>query len=179
MSPYREAPSPTRTCPRCTTGLRRRALADAYIEECLQCAGFFVSTELIPRVVDALDLGGEVISTFPPGAPELPTGSPTYLKCPRCSDIMNRKLFASGAKVVVDVCSQHGIWFDDAELRAVAMFAAGGGMERAASRDAAERAHRAAQAKRPRETSNLAPMSTAELERATLLEILWNVFTFW
>lgn len=148
MDPYRDAPAFARHCPRCADGLLRRTLADAQLEECRSCKGVFVEHDLVERIVDALDLGGEVISTFPrgdAGPASEPQGGPTYLKCPRCAVVMNRKLFATGAKVVVDICAQHGVWFDAAELRAVAEFAAGGGMERAASRDAAERARREAQ----------------------------------
>lgn len=148
MGPYRDAPVLTRTCPRCAAGLTRRTLADAHIEECRNCKGVFVEHELVERIVDALDLGGEVISTFPRGAvgpAAEPQGGPTYVKCPRCAVVMNRRQFATGAKVVIDICAEHGMWFDAAELRAVADFAAGGGMERAASRDAAERARREAE----------------------------------
>lgn len=153
MHPYREAPPPARPCPRCAAGLMRRALADASLDECRSCGGVFVDAELIPRIVDALDLGGEVIATFPRGAAgpgQEPTSGPTYLKCPRCAVIMNRRLFATGAKVIIDRCAEHGIWFDAAELRAVADFAAGGGMERAAERDQAARDARAAAEKQRR-----------------------------
>jgi Zn-finger nucleic acid-binding protein len=113
----------------------------------------FVEHKLIERIIDALDLGGEIMTTFPRGAAGPGNerhGGPTYVKCPHCAVVMNRRLFATGAKVVIDVCGEHGFWFDAAELRAVAEFAAGGGMERAARRDAAERAqHRAQRATRP------------------------------
>lgn len=163
MSPYREAPPPARVCPRCSGGLRRRALADVHVEECPGCKGVFVEIGLIPRIVDALDLGGEVMSTYPRGAVPMavePQG-PTYLKCPRCSGIMNRRLFATGAQVIIDRCIEHGIWFDAAELRAVADFAAGGGMERAASRDAAERAERATRDANERARRQLQPADPA------------------
>ncbi len=146
MHPYREAPPPARPCPRCSEGLARRALADEHIDECRGCGGVFVESALIPRIIDALDLGGEVIATFPRGPVgpgHEPTTGPTYLKCPRCAVIMNRRLFATGAKVIIDRCAEHGIWFDAAELRAVAEFAAGGGMERAAERDQLAREQRA------------------------------------
>lgn len=182
MSPYRDAPVLGRTCPRCAGELARRALADAHIEECRACKGVFVDSKLIPRILDALDLGGEVISTFPRGAagPTVePYLGPTYLKCPHCSGIMNRRLFATGAKVIVDLCAHHGMWFDAAELRAVADFAAGGGMERAAKRDAAERARREAQ-QYPRHAPIVpeAPATVKE-EGPSLLLTLLEFFIHW
>jgi Zn-finger nucleic acid-binding protein len=178
MSPYREPPAPERRCPRCGGGLSARSIADATVEECARCGGVFVASGLVPRVVDALDLGGEVISTFPPRAPQWPSTT-TYLRCPRCATVMNRRLFATGAKVVVDICAQHGIWFDDAELRAVAVFAAGGGMERAAARDAAERARRERDAHRTTSAARQELTQVPELdERTSLLGTLWELLRF-
>jgi Zn-finger nucleic acid-binding protein len=149
VDPYRAPSALLAPCPRCAdVDLAPRALADARIEECLRCAGVFVPAALMPRFLDALDLGGAVLEEFPKGQPVAHPGGPMYVKCPRCQVVMNRRLFATGAKVVVDVCKAHGIWFDDAELHAVAAFAAGGGMERAASLDAVQRAAERADAER-------------------------------
>jgi Zn-finger nucleic acid-binding protein len=142
VNPYREASAPDLTCPRCGVGLTSRAIADARVDECSRCAGVFVPSLLMPRVTDALDLAPEVIAQFPEGTPVPHPGGPMYVKCPRCRSVMNRRLFAPGARVVVDECRGHGVWFDDAELRAVADFVADGGMERARKAEAAERARR-------------------------------------
>lgn len=185
MSPYREAPPPSRVCPRCAGALSRRALADTHVEECPSCRGVFVEIKLIPRIVDALDLGGEVIETFPRGEVQLAVeaNGPTYLKCPRCAVIMNRRLFATGAQVIVDRCAEHGIWFDASELRAVADFAAGGGMERAAQRDAAEREKRAADAERTRRQQRPAEsgvhVATNYDPDTSLLEDILHFFRRW
>jgi Zn-finger nucleic acid-binding protein len=132
VNPYREASEPDLTCPRCGLALTSRALADARIDECSRCAGVFVPARLVARVTDALDLAPEVIAQFPHGRPLADRGGPMYVKCPRCKNVMNRRLFADGARVVVDECRGHGIWFDEAELRAVAEFVAAGGLERTA-----------------------------------------------
>jgi Zn-finger nucleic acid-binding protein len=112
-------------------------VGDARIDECPSCEGVFVEHGVLRRLLDPGDLGGEVLAGFAPGTPELTTrGGPMYVKCPRCRGVMNRRQFASGARVVVDVCRGHGVWFDTAELRAVAAFAEAGGMARAAAADA-------------------------------------------
>ncbi len=40
-----------------------------------------------------------------------------YLKCPVCSNFMNRVSFGSKSGVVVDRCKEHGIWLNAGELR--------------------------------------------------------------
>ena len=139
MNPYRETPEPEHPCPRCGVELAPRAIADVRVDECSKCAGVFVPAALMPRLTDALDLANEVIAAFPEGEIVDFHGGRMYVKCPRCKGVMNRQLFAPGARVIVDVCRGHGVWFDDAELRAVADFVAAGGMERARRVAAAEK----------------------------------------
>jgi Zn-finger nucleic acid-binding protein len=150
--PYRESVAPGRPCPRCRLALDRRELGDAVVDECAACAGVFVGREVMPRIVDPLDLGGEVARAYPRGHPVAVAPGPLYVPCPCCGTVMNRRQFAAGAKVVVDVCRDHGVWFDTAELRAVADFAAGGGMERAARE---EEQRLAAEARRHRTDDRL------------------------
>jgi Zn-finger nucleic acid-binding protein len=57
--------------------------------------------------------------------------------CPTCGTSMNRKLFASGSGVVVDVCRSHGTFFDAGELPAIIDFVMAGGL--AKSRRTTER----------------------------------------
>ena len=59
-----------------------------------------------------------------------PAGGKMYIKCPTCSTLMNRKLFATGAGVVVDVCRTHGTFFDAGELPAIIEFVRAGGLVR-------------------------------------------------
>jgi len=127
--PYRdgEAPPLLDICPRCQRGLSRRHVADVTIDECQQCGGVFVPGALIPRFLDGLDLGGEVMATFPPGTPTNEEGL-AYARCPKCATYMNRRLFAKRAKVILDVCRKHGMWFDEYELRAIAVFGSRGGV---------------------------------------------------
>ena len=135
MTVYRDAPAPSRACPRCALALDERAVGDASVDECASCRGVFVARELLPRLLDSFDLGLEAAMVFPRGEPTAVQPGPLYVACPICRRLMNRRLFATGAKVIVDSCYDHGVWFDAAELRAIVDFAAGGGMERAAEAD--------------------------------------------
>jgi Zn-finger nucleic acid-binding protein len=171
--PYRDFAAPNRPCPRCGFSLGARQVLDARIDECPSCEGIFVDKALVPRFLDPLDLGGEVLSSFPDGSPESLQGGPMYVKCPRCAVVMNRRQFATGAKVIVDICRDHGVWFDADELRAVAAFAEGGGMEKAAEADTRRRARERADAERDqlaerRQVTTHSRWSTAEGQRSLL-----------
>ena len=119
MDPYRAAGTPTRPCPRCSVGLGSRRLLDVSLDECTRCGGVFVPAALMARVVDPLDLGGEILEAFPSGTPA-PERAVRYTKCPMCATVMSRRLLAHRSSVVVDECSQHGSWFDEHELRLIA-----------------------------------------------------------
>src|SRR5258708_28779953 len=61
-----------------------------------------------------------------------------YVPCPVCGNLMNRVNFANCSHVVVDVCMQHGTWFDRDELRRIVEFIRAGGLETARARQIAE-----------------------------------------
>jgi Zn-finger nucleic acid-binding protein len=102
-------------CPECSEGalagipLERFA---ATVHECPDCQGVWISRELIERL-------GETSEPAPPPLvpARLKTTSPPpsrfYRPCPVCGALMNRK---GCGGVVVDVCTEHGVWFDPGEL---------------------------------------------------------------
>ena len=54
-----------------------------------------------------------------------------YIRCTVCQNLMNRRSFAQGSKVIVDVCRAHGTWFDANELPRIIEFTMKGGLEKA------------------------------------------------
>jgi Zn-finger nucleic acid-binding protein len=40
-----------------------------------------------------------------------------YIPCPVCSQLMNRQLFGVKSSVVVDICHDHGLFFEPGEIR--------------------------------------------------------------
>jgi len=117
-------------CPRCTgIALVRRAVGHVHLDECPRCTGVFVGTETLAAIIEDLGLYDEVRTAYPPGPIAEPRGGRLYLQCPRCTELMNRRLFAPQAKVIVDVCRAHGTWFDARELPAVVAFVERGGLE--------------------------------------------------
>ncbi|HPH69909.1 MAG TPA: hypothetical protein PLF40_29365 [Kofleriaceae bacterium] len=68
------------------------------------------------------------------GARPKPRANPGYAKCPQCATLMNRTQFARGAKIIIDLCLLHGVWFDQGELTAMIEFVRNGGLVAAKQR---------------------------------------------
>lgn len=75
--------------------------------------GLFVTHRVLTSLVDAAAMG-------PPAVDE------PAVPCPRCTEPMTARNFGRDGSIVVDVCDQHGTWFDAGELRAPAPAARGG-----------------------------------------------------
>lgn len=128
-----------RACPRCTTALHARRVEDIVIDECGACRGVFLDHIAIKRVVvdRAQSRADALLGALPrveinavPAA-----GQKMYLPCPVCRVVMNRRLFATGTGVIIDVCRTHGTFFDAGELPLIIEFVMNGGLEDAHRRD--------------------------------------------
>ncbi|MEO1174791.1 MAG: zf-TFIIB domain-containing protein, partial [Myxococcota bacterium] len=56
-----------------------------------------------------------------------PQKGPMYRKCPECSSIMNRENYGRRSGVIIDICPEHGIWFDNQELDSILEWIRDGG----------------------------------------------------
>ena len=143
---YRDAHCPTcgavaqaaaaRTCPRCELPLSVRALGDVVADECTKCHGVFIDHVAIKGVLDHRERADAFLAALPRHEHSVLTRGRMYIPCPCCGNLMNRKLFATGSGVIVDVCRSDGMFFDAGELPAIIDFVLAGGLERAAARDA-------------------------------------------
>ena len=61
-----------------------------------------------------------------------------YVPCPDCGQLMNRSNFAHSSGVIIDLCKQHGVWFDAEELPKIIEFIRKGGLEKARQREKLE-----------------------------------------
>jgi len=126
-------------CPRCEKPLRARMVGDIVIDECGQCHGLFLDQIAIKRVITdrAKSRADALLGALPRTATTVmpKPGERLYVKCPTCKVLMNRKLFAAGAGVVVDVCRPHGTFFDAGELPAIIDFVMQGGLEAAQKKE--------------------------------------------
>ncbi len=104
-------------CPRCGDDLAAREAGGKVVGACDAGHGLFVahatlrelqaSARAAPAVGASLDVDAAFVE-----------GETRTLRCPRCGDAMTRRASARGAGVVVDVCGEHGVWFDAGELKA-------------------------------------------------------------
>jgi Zn-finger nucleic acid-binding protein len=121
-------------CPRCDTTLQARLVGDLVIDECHRCQGVFLDHVAIKRVItDRKQARAQsLLGALPTGTvSSLPPTHKMYVKCPCCRTIMNRRQFAAGAGVIVDVCKVHGTFFDVGELPQTIDFVMKGGLEKA------------------------------------------------
>lgn len=105
--------------------------------ECGACGGLFVEHRTLKRVVESKDETAALRSERPEPAfiAEQPIA---YLMCPLCAKHMNRANYGRYSGVIVDVCHQHGTWFDAGELTRVIEFVQSGGLGEMRARERAE-----------------------------------------
>jgi Zn-finger nucleic acid-binding protein len=180
-APYRSPGRPRLPCPRCDAGLSTTELAGVRIEQCDRCAGTFVVTDTMREIIEQAATVDELRALLPREPTPWADGGRVYVKCPVCATLMNRRQYASGARVVIDWCRHHGVWFDGGELARVLDFVANGGLARAAARDAndAREAERRERNERTRERLRQ-PQTVGPLHHTTdkpflewLADLLW------
>jgi Zn-finger nucleic acid-binding protein len=114
-----------RSCPRCSVPLKsidlRLGGSPFLIERCGGCLGLFFD----PGELEAL-LEGSVSNVFEINRSQIDSINEarrssdygvSYIKCPECSQLMNRINFGARSGVIVDRCREHGVWLDGGELR--------------------------------------------------------------
>lgn len=113
-----------RICPRCSIPLKTIDLelgGKFLIERCDQCLGLFFD----PGELEAL-LEATVANVFSVNESQIDRINSSrrsadygvcYIKCPDCSQFMNRVNFGAKSGVIVDRCKDHGVWLDGGELR--------------------------------------------------------------
>lgn len=149
-------------CPRCPGHtLDAFTNGDGPIFDCGNCGGQFVAHDVLRVLVNRHENGpfhGEHRYV-----PANPFHDPVkYLRCPFCSEFMQRRNFGKVSGIVVDVCAKHGTWFDIGELARILFFVSDGGMKRAAEfeQDERARARRSSVDQLPQPTLTLNPSSS-------------------
>ena len=165
-----------RPCPRCELPLAAREVSDLVIDECTGCQGLFLDELAIRRVLDDEDhTRAEALMTALPKPARPFEGGRMYIKCPACSVVMNRKLFATGSGVIIDVCKAHGTFFDAGELTTIIEFVRRGGLEIAAKKDAQRDKERDKRDRAHAAQVHAMPATTNERGSA-FVELLLSVF---
>ena len=133
------------TCPDCRTPLAATTLGDLAFGQCHRCGGVWVGQAAFEHMAgDRAERAG-VLSGLPTASPKVPIKLEQihYRPCPQCGKLMNRSNYARISGIVVDVCKDHGIWFDRDELRQTLEFIEANGLEKSRAREQQDKADQA------------------------------------
>jgi len=121
-----------RACPRCKTATRAVVIGKTDLRECPRCEGLWADTETMQHICTDREQQSALLGVAAPiPAPKTKLERVSYVPCPVCKQLMHRVNFARCSNVVVDVCKQHGTWFDKDELRRIVEFIQRGGFDKA------------------------------------------------
>ena len=96
------------------------------------CGGLWTSAETFESICADKEEQSAVLSFINTQSFESrPTTAVNYVPCPDCKQLMNRSNFARSSGVIIDLCKQHGVWFDAEELPKILAFIDKGGLARA------------------------------------------------
>lgn len=119
-------------CPKCAKPLQRALRDGATVDFCAICQGVWVEhfeekqvLKIKPEVFSMDELHRLRRHYVPLGRLE----KVRYVPCPACKMLMNRKIWGSYSGVVVDICADHGTWYDAQELEKIKEYVAMGGVE--------------------------------------------------
>lgn len=123
-------------CPRCKTSLQSLEIGDVPVRECERCGGFWSDAATFEAICADKERQAAVIG-FSTGYAHTTSIPPTvsYVPCPDCKQLMNRSNFARSSGVIIDMCKQHGVWFDAGELPKIIEFIDKGGLDRAREKE--------------------------------------------
>jgi len=119
------------TCPRCKTEMNAVVIGKSHLHECPHCEGVWVDGDTLHQICEDQEEQAAVLgvaSTVSHSEGVVLEQKIRYIPCPICGQLMNRVNFANCSNVIVDVCREHGTWFDRDELRRIVEFIRGGGM---------------------------------------------------
>jgi Zn-finger nucleic acid-binding protein len=126
-----------RMCPRCKTVLDAITVGGFNLLECGKCEGLWVDKGTFAEICQDNEKQTALlgISTTVPKNEINDYLNFHYIPCPVCKELMNRVQFANCSHIIIDVCQQHGVWFDKDELRKVVEFIRAGGMDKCRERE--------------------------------------------
>jgi len=129
-----------RKCPRCQTDMAYVTVGSTGVHECERCFGLWLDVASFEKICADREQQSAVLgfASHDPAHAAADTNKVKYVPCPICSQLMNRMNFARCSGVIVDICKQHGTWFDRDELSRIVEFIHGGGLEASRVREKEE-----------------------------------------
>lgn len=122
-------------CPRCGVELEGLNIADTHFRECTRCGGLWTNPATFEALCSDQERQSAVLSFIADRNYVVDSVPIKYVPCPDCKQLMNRSNFARMSGVIIDLCKQHGVWFDAGELPKIIEFINGGGLSRARERE--------------------------------------------
>jgi Zn-finger nucleic acid-binding protein len=135
------APDAHEQCPRCHIDMEAVLIGKTHLEECPRCEGVWADADSVRQICADQEQQAAVLgmATSTP-APDVGNIEEHihYIPCPVCKNLMNRVNFAHCSNVIVNVCREHGTWFDKDQLRRIVEFIRTGGLEKMRFRELEE-----------------------------------------
>jgi len=130
------------SCPACgkTCQLHSRNLGTIAALECGRCAGLWLGNAAFDLLMEkAAEAGSQKLPLFvgqpirpsSPGFDSATQQKSRYRPCPECEQLMWPRHYGRRSGVIIDVCRDHGIWFDADELPRILEWIRLGGLARA------------------------------------------------
>lgn len=111
-------------CPRCSEQLKPTKVANFTVQLCPNCEGsfyqgdqLFLVEELGQSELEKSDLAPVLV-----GDQLDKIDLDAMLDCPECGERMSRYNHLGDETIILDECSEHGIWLDDGEMGALLDF---------------------------------------------------------
>jgi Zn-finger nucleic acid-binding protein len=126
-------------CPRCKVDFLLLRVGNKALNECPACGGLWVDNDTLQEICTNKEQQQAILEFNPQLAPQTTVPATqagrTYIPCPECKKLMNRRQFAGCSRVIVDWCKAHGTWFDQNELKQIVEFILAGGLSKARERE--------------------------------------------
>lgn len=144
-------------CPRCDEPLFSQTVGGFPVEVCDACMGMWIEHGVIENIYADAPKGLTPHRPLPlPQTDTIERSGPkpkAYIPCPECAKMMNPQNYGVRSGVIIDVCREHGVWFDADELNKILQFHANGGRPIDRIADAKKAAKEALQQYRVQEAS--------------------------
>lgn len=123
-------------CPRCRISLESNTIGSTSLRSCAKCDGLWLEVAAFESICADRECQSAVLGFLDKRTLRGPALTKiNYVPCPDCGQLMNRNNFARASGIIVDICKQHGVWFDADELPSIIGFIQKGGMELARQRE--------------------------------------------
>lgn len=107
-------------CPRCVVALFRGSVSGSELLACARCGGVWLDADASRLVVQELDVQIRHLAEQFARGTDANVGTGTAdIECPICSKPLEQRTIAT-AGVEMDLCRDHGTWFDRDELGRIA-----------------------------------------------------------